>query len=121
MSLYSDLLRLALAEPPEKGVDTLSREALVGELAQCRAMLAKTEAAPHHDARGAAEWIAELVAHDVALVRLCERLGIDQELTDPWAHPDERDRLLALLADKGVVLEVWRPAGSRARRGVALR
>jgi hypothetical protein len=105
VSLYSDLLRLALVELPEEAAETLATEVLVDQLVQCRAMLVRTEEAPHNDARGAAEWIAELVAHDVALVRLCERVGVDQALTDPWAHPGERDRLLALLADRRIVLE----------------
>ena len=52
----------------------------------------------------AAEWTADLIAHDVALIQLCKRLGIEQTLTDPSAPPTERDRLLEVLAARRVHL-----------------
>ena len=52
----------------------------------------------------AAEWTADLIAHDMALVRLCKRVGIDQTLTDPSAPPTERDRLLSVLAARRIDL-----------------
>lgn len=96
--MYSELLGLALADESASGGNERSVEELVDRLVKRRLELirAREEMAP--SSTRVAEWTADLIAHDVALIRLCERLGIDQTLTDASAPPTERDRLLSVLA-----------------------
>ena len=100
MSIHTELLRMAL-EADVHGTDDASTDELVARLLGYRRGL--RDATSGHGRR-AADTTAELIAHDVALVRLCERLGIDQDLTDPQASPIERDRLVAALGDAGIDL-----------------
>jgi len=112
MSIYSELLRLALAHDHDH--DEAGVGPLVARLVERRSQLeqSRTELAP--SASRAAEWTADLIAHDVALVELCERLGIIQTLTDAAAPPTERDRLLAVVAAR-VNLEELGPFSGELR------
>jgi len=101
MSIHTELLRMAL-EADVHGTDDASTVELVARLLGYRRGLRDTVAPGH--GRRAADTTAELIAHDVALVRLCGRLGIDQDLTDPQASPTERDRLVAAVGDAGIDL-----------------
>jgi hypothetical protein len=111
VSIYSDLLRYALADEGGDARFRPSVDELVARLSERRARIGGTPSS-----RGvpssSPERMAEFVAHDVVLVRLCERLCIDQMLTDPWASPRERDRLVSLLAEQGFDLGEIGPRGS---------
>jgi hypothetical protein len=108
VSIYTELLRLALDEEQQaRDVASCSVRELADELAGRRLEFARSRVELGPSATRAAEWTADLIAHDVALVRLCQRLGVEQSLADPTASPSERERLLALLAsgEMGVDLE----------------
>jgi hypothetical protein len=104
VSIYSELLRIALDEDRDIGGRELSTDELVDQLRTCGTLLTLSRHERGAGERGAVEWTAHLMARDVVLVHLCDRLGIDQALTDPRAAPGESDRLLAVLASKGVDL-----------------
>ncbi len=84
-----------------RGSDDASTDELVARFLGYHRGLRDVTAAPGHGRR-AADTTADLIAHDVALVRLCRRLGIDQDLTDPRASPGERDRLVAAVEAAGI-------------------
>jgi hypothetical protein len=98
--MYSELLRVALASASEDGERDV--EALAQRLrAQRRAL----GLGAHTSAGGdTMERITDLLAHDVLVVELCQRLGIEEHLTDPQGGPSgpERDRLLERLRTDGV-------------------
>jgi len=102
MSIHTDLLRMALATDGH-GSDDAPTDELVARLLGYRRGLQDVTEAPGHGRR-AADTTADLIAHDVALVRLCQRLGIDQDLTEPQASPGERDRLVAAVEAAGIDL-----------------
>ncbi len=102
MSIYSELLRLALLEQRAEDVASQSVEELVEALVARRIQLVTSRAEMSPSATRGAEWTADLITHDVALVRLCDRLGIEQALTEPSAPPIERERLLSALAAKRI-------------------
>ena len=103
MSIYSELLALALeAEQEENGAHEASVEELVNRLADYAVRLAPHASNPKNNASGAEDLTANLIAHDVALVRLCELFDIPQSLTEPRSGPGERDRLISLLAEKQI-------------------
>jgi hypothetical protein len=104
VSIYSDLLRYALAEQVRDDTGDEPVEELVAKLAEHRGRIGRGEGPPGGGPSNSPDRMASFVAHDVALVRLCERLSIEQMLTDPWASPLERDRLLSVLADRGIDL-----------------
>jgi hypothetical protein len=104
VSIYTELLRIALDEERDLGGRDPSTDELVDRLRTCGSLLRLSRREGGAGERGAVEWTAHLIARDVVLVHLCERLGIGQALTDPRAAPGESDRLLAVLADEGVVL-----------------
>lgn len=87
MSVYSELLRMALAhEPPA--------DQPVGDLVS-RALSLRPS---REGAATSADLIAEWLAYDVALVRLCEHLGVDHGMLDGEAGPASRTRAETLLA-----------------------
>lgn len=97
MTIYSEVLRIALASGEAQGVREASVPMLVTRLLDERAHLAE-DAALHKGAPGdPVERMALELAHDVALVRLCGALGIEEHLTDPASPLDERARLLRLV------------------------
>jgi len=105
VTIYTELLRLALEEEQQvRDVADCSVEELVDELVARRVELATSREALAPSATRAAEWTADLITHDVALVRLCQRLEIDQRLVDPTSPPSERDRLLDALASQRIEL-----------------
>jgi len=104
VSIYSDLLRHALEEQDRGATTDEPVDELVARLAEQHGRINRALGPSGGDPLNSPEWMANFVAHDVALVRLCERLCIDQMLTDPWASPLERDRLLAVLAERGIDL-----------------
>jgi hypothetical protein len=103
VTIYTELLRIALADALVDGRPEAPIDGLLDRLRACR-----TE-------EGAAEWTAYVLAHDVALVQLCERLGVEHALTDPRTAPGERYRLLAVLGDRG--LDLGGPAGEAGSDG----
>ena len=98
MSIYSELLRLALEQDLDADKEDVGM--LAARLADRRVQLGRSRSEVGPSGSRAAEWTADLIAHDVVIVRLSERLGIAQALTDPAAAPTERDRLLAVLAER---------------------
>ena len=104
MSIYSELLRIALTEEAETGGDESSVGELVDRLVERRLELMRSTEEMAPSSTRAAEWAAVFIAQDVALVRLCERLGIEQRLTDPSAPPTERDRIITMLAARRIDL-----------------
>jgi hypothetical protein len=87
VSVYSELVRMALE-------DDDSRDSSVSELVARLAMLRSgLESAGDPAAR-----IGDAVYYDVTLVRLCERLRIDHDLTGDTAGPVARTRAESLLA-----------------------
>ena len=86
--MYSELLRLALAgdEPTES---TLSD--LVSQAVALRGMASA-------GASGAAG-IGDALAYDVALIHLCERLGISHNMTGELAGPVARQRAERLVSE----------------------
>ena len=103
MSIHTELLRMAL-EADAGRLDNASTDELVARLAGLRRGLGQVAPDGRRPRRTAADTTADLIAHDVALVRLCERLGIEQCLTDPLASPAERDRLITAVEASGTDL-----------------
>jgi hypothetical protein len=88
VSVYSEMLRLALAaEEPEAYS--------VAELVS-RAVTAQAHLHAGHDS---ATRLANSLAYDVALVRLCERLGVEHELAGESAGPIARRNAEMLLLE----------------------
>ena len=79
VSVYAEMLKLALQE------DDRVDDTVAGLVDQALARR------PDLDTGGdAASRLARALAYDVTLVRLCERLGIDHEMTGPRAGPTAR-------------------------------
>ncbi len=87
MSVYSELLRLALAE------DTPADQP-VGDLVSRAVSLRPSREGNASSADRIADWLA----YDVALVRLCERLGVEHGMLDGDAGPASRARAEHLVA-----------------------
>jgi hypothetical protein len=112
--MYSALLRAAIADGAlESGHNT---EELARHLrAQRRALGLGTRASAGGDTM---ERLTDYLAHDLLLIELCQRLGIEEHLTDAQAGPSgvERDRLLDFLHEKGVRADEWTaPTGTHSR------
>ncbi len=87
MTVYAELLKMALAEEhePDRSVDHLVAE-----------VLARREPlAAHGDA---ATRLAVALAYDTALVRLCDTVGVEHELTGEKAGPEARRKAERALA-----------------------
>ncbi len=95
MTVYAELLKLALAEEhePDHSVDRLVSEALSRRPAL----------AAHGDA---ATRLAMALAYDTVLVRLCDALGMQHELTGEKAGPQARRKAERALAAVVPTLEV---------------
>jgi hypothetical protein len=96
MTVYSELLRMALeADEDSPGCSVDELVALV--VARRQSLCAKREGldTPH----GGVPLVNSL-AYDMALVQLCQRLGVDQGLTDNAAGPTERRTAEQRLADR---------------------
>jgi hypothetical protein len=96
VSLYSDLLRLALDDPAVP-LGSTSVDELMARVRTQQDRLALAHSRGGTYGPGSAESVVDLVTLDVAIVELCRILGIEQSLTDPWTPPDERERLLELI------------------------
>ncbi len=94
MSVYSELLRLALAsdEPMERTLSDLVSQALV------------LRAAASTGGNSAAR-LGDALAYDMALVHLCDRLGIKHDLTGELAGPGARRRAERLVSERIPSLE----------------
>jgi hypothetical protein len=94
MSIYSEVLRMAIASQEVEGDVALAD--LLDRLSEERVRLLESARA---DGEGPdlVERMALELAHDVALVHLCSALGIAERLTDPGAPLDERERLLRMV------------------------
>ncbi len=89
MSVYSELLRMALAQDePFDGT--------VGELVSRALSLRPSSAGgqPYPDR------IADWLAYDVALVRLCEKVDLEHGMLEPQAGPASRATAESLLASR---------------------
>lgn len=89
MSVYSELLKMAVAE------DGTSPEP-VGELVSRALSIRPTDPIGTPSADRIADWLA----YDVILVRLCERLEVDHRMLDPDAGPSSRTRAECLVAQQ---------------------
>lgn len=89
MSVYSELLRMALAQDgrPEISVGELVSQAL-------------SQRPADSDEPPSAEHIARWLAYDVILVRLCDMLGVPHRMLDPDAGPSSRSEAERLVATK---------------------
>lgn len=90
VSVYTDLLRMALSTEDER--DDASLPELIDHLISRKAVLhlgARSDGDPQAD-RGVTSVLGRELDYDVALVRLCDRLEIEQSLTDPSSGPSER-------------------------------
>jgi hypothetical protein len=95
LSVYSELLRLALAGDKSTGSS-------VSELV-ARAVTSREATQDRYEA--AATRIADALAYDVALVRLCERLGVEHELTGESAALDARRKAELLVLEQMPALD----------------
>lgn len=91
------MLRLALEQ--EEGGDRPVGE-LVSDVLATRSVLSEFAAASGTGLRGPADRIGDSLAYDAALVRLCERLGIDHQLTSDTAGPAARPFAERRLAER---------------------
>ena len=89
MSVYAEMLKMAL-ESDDQGDQTTS------ELVS-RALSRRSDLESGGDA---ASRLARALAYDVTLVRLCERLGIEHDMTGPAAGPPARRHVERALAAK---------------------
>lgn len=88
MTVYAEMLKLALAgEGPPGGVEDSDPLA--------RALARRSELGVDGDA---ATRLARSIAYDVALVRLCEQLGLEHAMTGPMAGPAARQETERMLA-----------------------
>lgn len=89
VTVYGELLKLALAHEEEADRPL---EEMVADV------LARREALAHPG--DAAARLAASLAYDSALVRLCRRVGVAQELTAERAGPQARRRAELALAEQ---------------------
>lgn len=108
MSIYSELLKLALAEAPPCGDDSSE---LAAQVLACRRRLQDDDAAGSGLLR-APERLGDLVAYDVALIRACRHVGLPHALTDGGPTAEERARVEAALAQVWPVLAASGGGGS---------
>lgn len=87
MTVYAELLKMALAEKdePDRSIDHLVSEAL-----------ARREALAAHGDTAAR--LAAALAYDTVLVSLCDALGVEHELTGDKAGPPARRKAERALA-----------------------
>ncbi len=89
MSVYAEMLKMAL-EADEQ------RDGSVSELVS-QALARRPDLESGGDA---ATRLARALAYDVTLVRICEQLGIEHEMTGPRAGPTARRHVERMLATK---------------------
>lgn len=89
MSVYSELLKLAVAQDG-------SCDGSIGELVSRALSLRPSEV----DGAPSADRIADWLAYDVVLVRLCERLDVRHRMLDPDAGPASRAQAETLVAQR---------------------
>ena len=98
MSIYSEMLRLTLqagGDAPATSVADLVADALA-----CRARLPAAADPAGGSHRGSAERVGDALAYDAALVRLCNRLGVEHDLMGGWPGLEARQRAEAGLAER---------------------
>lgn len=89
MSVYTELLRLVVAND---ALEDDPVESLVSQLIAAR---------PHGRATDSAEdELADWLAYDAALVRLCDRLGVPHGMLGPDSGPATRSRAEELVAER---------------------
>lgn len=89
MSVYSELLKLAVAQDG-------AGEGSVGDLVSQALSVRPAD----RDGAASADRLAEWLAYDVLLVRLCDRLEVRHRLLDPDAGPTSRSRAECLVSQK---------------------
>ena len=94
MSIYSELLKMALAEASPGDEDPAD---LLAEVVACRERVQDDDTGGTASV-GAPERLGNRVAYDVALIRACRFLGIPHALTDGGPTAEERARVEASLA-----------------------
>ena len=101
MPIYTELLEAALEQQPRTGADG-STGKLVAELITCRDRLDRQASSRRVPGQVSAA-VADELAYDIALVKLCRRVGIP---TDPHAFDPPGPARRALehaLAERGVL------------------
>jgi hypothetical protein len=99
VTIYSEMLKLALDGEPEDRRRPIG--ALVSEALIHRARLSDPRrGAPGSHPGPAADRVADSLAYDVALVRLCERLQLEQDLTADGDVRTARVRAEARLVER---------------------
>lgn len=93
MTVYAELLKLALAERATK---ERSLDELVADALSSRDALGRGDGPTR---------LAAALAYDAALVQLCRRLGVDQQLTGDSPGPDARRR-----AEEGLAAQLPNPS-----------
>jgi hypothetical protein len=94
LSVYSELLRLALAG------DDASDISLSDLVSRAVALRATATGSGNSASR-----IGDALAYDVALVHLCDRLGISHDLAGEFAGPEARGRAEQLVLERIPSLE----------------
>ena len=93
MTVYTELLRDRLARSAGEGQTVGS---LVADLVTRRARLVPPQAGPGTVTRavdGSPERLLDLLAYDEALIRLCDQLGLEHRMLDPFAPVDAREEV----------------------------
>ena len=102
VSMYSDLIEAALADPGVSD-DGLSTSRALAEVVRCRHRL-DTAGWREADRQGVDAVLADEVAYDVALVRYARSLGVECDTRAfGWPHTGRR-RIEELLVSRGVAL-----------------
>ena len=102
VSMYSDLIEAALADPGGTD-DRASTSRAVAEVVRCRHRL-DTAGWREADRQGVDAVLADEVAYDVALVRYARSLGVECDTHGfGWPHTGRR-RIEELLVSRGIDL-----------------
>lgn len=101
LSVYSELLKLALAEEPPDDGGGPSVPELMQSLESLRERLggAGGGSAPRPPELPAPERLADQLAYDLALIRACRLLGVPEDLTGGGPVGPERERVEWALAE----------------------
>ena len=97
MSIYSDLLRRLLQEDDGRAAPL---EELIADALASRARITELGVTDGTKHLSRADRIGDSLVYDAALVRLCKRLGVAQDLTTDVAGPATRDQAERRLAER---------------------
>ena len=105
MTVYTELLRQRLADEPDlpdRPLDTLMADLLVrrtrlGRQARSSGPRRRHATGTRPDPAGS---VAAAIGYDAALVRLCQRQAVPQQLLDRFPPPDAREAAEHALAER---------------------